>query len=75
MSWPGLRLLRTSYPDLAGLLRRNWTREGLLVGYRYSRRMGFDLVAVRPRWRWVLALIFWLWPAVPPQRYRYGEWR
>ncbi len=76
MKWPTVRLLRTAYPDLAGMLRRNWTREGFLVGYRYHRRTGFDLVAARPRWRWVLALIFRLWPAVPPRpRYRYGAWR
>ena len=60
--WPTLRFLRTRFPDLAGMLLRNWEREGCLVVYRHGRRDGFVIVAVYPRWRWIPRLTFWLWP-------------
>lgn len=59
VKWPTLCILRTRYPDLAGVLMRDWERDGLLVRYRYHRRRGFFLMAVRPRWAWVLRLLFW----------------
>ena len=61
MKRPTVRMLRTRYPDLAGVLLRNWAREGLLVAYYYRRQGGFRLVAVRPRWRWVVRLVFGCW--------------
>lgn len=60
LHWPCLCLLRTRYPDLAGLLMRNWQREGLRVVYRHSLNEGFVIVAVWPRWRWVASGVFWL---------------
>ena len=65
MIWPRLLVLRTAYPDLAGVLMRDWEREGLLVRYRHDRRDGFVLVAVWPRWRWVSWLIFRYWSQWP----------
>ena len=61
MRLPAVRLLRTRYPDLAGVLLRDWERDGLLVSYRHSRQQGFSIVAVRPRWRWVVRLVFGCW--------------
>ena len=61
MKSPTLRMLRTRYPDLAGVLMRDWQRDGLLVAYCYDRWGGFRLVAVRPRWRWVIRLVFGCW--------------
>ena len=58
---PGLRVLCTPYPDLAGVLMRDWQREGFLVIYRHDRTVGFVIIAVRPRWRWVPRLIFRGW--------------
>lgn len=65
MRLPTLRILRTRYPDLAGVLLRNWEREGLLVVYRHGRQDGFVIVAVRPRWRWLVRLVFGFW---------FGQW-
>ena len=61
MRLPTVRILRTRYPDLAGVLLRDWERTGLLTRYRYHRTRGFFLVAVRPRWRWMVRLIFGWW--------------
>ena len=58
---PTLRILRTRYPDLAGVLMRDWQRQGCLVAYSYHRQGGFRLVAVRPRWRWVIRLVLGFW--------------
>ncbi len=60
MRLPTLRILRTRYPDLAGVLMRDWQRQGCLVAYYYQARR-FHLVAVRPRWRWVIRFIFGWW--------------
>jgi hypothetical protein len=65
MRRPVLHILRTRYPDLAGVLLRDWTREGLLAAYHYHRAGGFYLVGVRPRWRWVVRLVF---------GWRLGQW-
>lgn len=62
---PWLRVLRTPYPDLAGLLMRNWEREGFLVRYRHDRCRGFVIVAVRPHWCWAPGCIFRHWLAWP----------
>ncbi len=58
---PTVRRLRTRYVDLAGVLMRDWQRQGCLVAYYYDRQSGFSLVAVRPRWRWVIRLVFGCW--------------
>jgi hypothetical protein len=59
MKWPAFWVLRTKHPELAGVLMRDWERAGLLVRYRHHMRTGFVLVAVYPRWRWVVRFIFW----------------
>ena len=51
MRRPSLSILRTRYPDLAGVLLRDWQRQGLLVAYHYDEGK-FALVAARPRWRY-----------------------
>ena len=61
MKSPTLWILRTRYPDLAGVLLRDWAREGCLVAYRYRQKGGFHLVGVRPQWRWVVQLVFGWW--------------
>ena len=58
---PTLRILRTRYPDLAGVLMRDWQRQHYLVAYYHDRRNGFCLVAVRPCWRWMVRLVFGCW--------------
>ncbi len=69
MKLPTVRILRTRYPDLAGVLLRDWQRQGCLVAYCYSQPKGFHLVGVRPRWRWLIRFVFgwwlgqWGWPA------------
>ncbi len=60
MKLPTVRVLSTRYPDLAGVLLRDWQRQGCLVAY-YCREGGFRLVAVRPRWRWVIRFVFGWW--------------
>ncbi len=60
MRRPILWRLRTRYPDLAGVLLRDWQREGVLAAYYYQDR-AFYLVGVRPRWRWVIRLVFGWW--------------
>lgn len=62
---PWFRVLRTKYPDLAGVLMRDWQREGFLVRYRHGYREGFVIVAVRPRWQWVPRLVFRYWSEWP----------
>ena len=65
MKLPALRILRTRYPDLAGVLMRDWQRQECLVVYRYDQKGGFRLVAVRPHWRWLIRLVFGFW---------FGQW-
>ena len=73
MRCPTVRLLRTRYPDLAGVLLRDWERDGCRVSYGYDPRRGFSLVAVRPRWRWLLRLIFRFWLTGQPRPQRRGD--
>jgi hypothetical protein len=68
--WPAVRWHRIRHPELAGLILRGWERQGLLVAYGYSRRQGFLLLGLRPRWRWVLALVLRRWPAAEGLRLR-----
>ena len=77
MKLPAVRNLRTRYPDLAGVLLRDWERDGLLVVYRHGRREGFVIVAVRPQWRWVVRLLFgcWLGQWGRPVSYAQVVWR
>ncbi|MBI2093810.1 MAG: hypothetical protein HYT88_03700 [Candidatus Omnitrophica bacterium] len=65
MKLPTLRILCTIYPDLAGLLMRNWEKEGLLIVYHHGHKEGFAIVAVYPRWRWVPRLVFRYWQQWP----------
>ena len=60
MRFPALRFLRTRYPDLAGVVLRDWERQGFLASYRHHPDGGFYLIAVRPRWRWLLRVVSWL---------------
>lgn len=62
MRLPTIRIIRTPYPDWAGLWMRAWDRHGLLVSYRYCRAQGFFIVGIYPRWRWLLKLVARLWP-------------
>lgn len=64
---PTLHLLRTRYPDLAGVLLRDWHRAGCAIRYVYHPQQGFYLLGLRPRWPWLLGLIWWglTWPTRP----------
>ena len=86
MRLPTVRILRTRYPDLAGVLLRDWQRQECLVVYRYYPAGpvpdwygagGFHLVAVRPHWRWVIRLVFgfWLGQWGRPVSYERVVWR